>query len=158
MGVPHVFLAKLSANIVAEIYCLTSFQLLAKGAIDRLPVLVPRCYANPGLTSKLFEEKMSILSENTLKFYKADPTFFDVDHRKAGALAKAIQSKPAPTIITNKDARLTLINKRGGQRSTSCSWNNDDHQSSPEFPTQIFTNSSWISLPLPGIGSKHLNH
>jgi hypothetical protein len=67
--------AKLSANIVSEVYCLTSSQLLAKVAIDMLPVLVPKCYA------------FSILSENTLKFYKADKTIFDVDRWKAGAVA-----------------------------------------------------------------------
>ena len=94
---------------------MTSSQLLAKGAIDSLPVPVPKCYANPGLTSELFEEKMAILSANTLKFYKADKSIFDVDRRKAGAVAKALQSKPAPTIITKKDARFTLLNKRWGQ-------------------------------------------
>ena len=64
---------------------------MAKGSIDKLPVSVPSCYANPGITTKLFEEKLAILSENTLKFYKTDPTIFDVDRRKAGGMAKVIK-------------------------------------------------------------------
>ena len=35
IGVPTVFLAKLSANILAKVFYSTSSQLLAKGAIDR---------------------------------------------------------------------------------------------------------------------------
>ena len=56
----------------------------------------------------LFEEKMSILSPNILKFYRSEKSIFDVDRRKAGAVAKALQSKPAPTVITKKDARLKI--------------------------------------------------
>ena len=70
---------------------------------------------------------MAILSANTLKFYKADKSIFDVDRRKAGAVAKALLSKPAPTIINKKDTRYTLLNKRCGQNSTNCSWTNSSH-------------------------------
>ena len=76
----------------------------------------------------LFEEKMSILSPNILKFYRDEKSVFDVDRRKAGAVAKALQSKPAPTVITKKDARLTLNDLRG------------DHHSEKGFSTVIFTN------------------
>ena len=45
-----VFLSGLTANTLCEVYCLSVFPLLAKGAIDKLPVMVPSCYTNPGLT------------------------------------------------------------------------------------------------------------
>ena len=56
----------------------------------------------------LFEEKMPILSPNNLKLFKSVQSIFEVDTRRAGAVATALQSKPAPTVITEKDARLTL--------------------------------------------------
>ena len=87
---------------------MTSSQLLAQGAIERLPILVPKYYALPGINCVLFDEKMSIMSPNILKFYRAEKFIFDVDRRKAGAVAKALQSKPAPTVITKNDARFNL--------------------------------------------------
>ena len=108
MGVTHVFLSGLTANALCEVYCLSVSRLLAKGAIDKLPVMVPSCYANPGLTDKLVEEKLAILSEPTLKFFKTDPKIFNVDFMKAGAVAKSIKSRLAPKVITKKDAGLIL--------------------------------------------------
>ena len=57
MGVPHVFLSKLSCNILEEVFCMTSSQLLGHGAIERLPILVNKCYAHPDIPHVLFEEK-----------------------------------------------------------------------------------------------------
>ena len=50
MRVPLVFLTKPSANVLSEVYCLFSSQLLIQGAIERLPIRVPKCYAHPGIT------------------------------------------------------------------------------------------------------------
>ena len=83
----------------------------------------------------LLGERMSILSPNIHKFYRAETSIFDVDRSKAWAVVKALQSKPAPTVITKKDARFKLNDLRGGQNSTNCSWKNDDHLSTCEFPT-----------------------
>ena len=68
----------------------------------------------------LVEEKLKILSELTLKFFKSEPNILEIDLRKAGAVAKAIQSRLAPKVIGKKDARLTLNIKRGGQQSSNC--------------------------------------
>ena len=46
LGVPLVFLSRLTANVICEVYCLSISRLLAKGAIDKIPVSVPRCCAN----------------------------------------------------------------------------------------------------------------
>ena len=80
--------------------------ILAYGGIDELPVRVPNCYANQGLTDKLVDEKLQILSEPTLKFFKSEPNINVIDFRKAGAVAKAIQSRLAPKVIGKTDARL----------------------------------------------------
>jgi hypothetical protein len=45
----------------------------------------------PGITLSLFEEKMSILSPNILKFLKTDKAIFKVDTRRAGAVAKYLR-------------------------------------------------------------------
>ena len=61
-------------------------RLLADGEIDKIPVRVPNCYANPGLTDTLVDEKLQILSEPTLKFSKSEPNIFEIGHRKAGVV------------------------------------------------------------------------
>ena len=135
-GNTFIWFCKPWKNVIFQCHTLTHSIDLRRSP----PVLFPKCYANPGLTSELLEENMSILSASTLMFYKADQTIFDVDRRMAGAVAKALQSKPAPTINTKKDARYTLINKRGGQSSSSCSLKNTSllvnfrHQSSQPPP------------------------
>jgi hypothetical protein len=63
IGVPLVFLSGLKANILYEVYCMLISRLLAKGAIEKLPVLVHICYANPGI-KKFFEDKLVILNES----------------------------------------------------------------------------------------------
>ena len=95
-------LSGLTANALSEIYCLAVSRLLVHWAIDKLPVRVPDCY-----------EKLQILSEPTLKFFKSD-------YRKAGTVAKVIQSRLAPLPIGKNDAMITLNNKRGRQQSSSC--------------------------------------
>ena len=97
MGVPHVFLSGLTANTLSEIYCLAVSQshLLVYGAIDKLPVRVLNYYDNPGLTDKLVDEKLQFLSEPTLKFFKSEPNNFEIEYRRAGVVAKAIQSRLA---------------------------------------------------------------
>ena len=129
MGVPLVFLSKLSSNVLSEVFCLFSSQLLKKGAIERLPISIPKCNAHPGITQSLFEEKMSILSPNILKYFKSVKAIFEVDTRRVGAMATGLQSKPSPTVITKKDARLTIDGLRGGQVSTNCSRKTNIHHS-----------------------------
>ena len=67
MGVPKVFLSRLTANVLSEIYCLAVSRLLVHGAIDKLPVRVPDWYANPGPTDALVNENLQILSEPALR-------------------------------------------------------------------------------------------
>ena len=43
LGVPLAFLSRLTANVVCDVYYLSISKLLAKGAIDKLPISVPRC-------------------------------------------------------------------------------------------------------------------
>jgi hypothetical protein len=62
MGVPLISLEILSTNYLCELYCLAMKLLLAHGAIDKLPVKVPSCYAHPGLTVELCMEKLSFVS------------------------------------------------------------------------------------------------
>ena len=70
---------------------------------------------------KLVDEKLLILSDPTLKFFKIYPKIFDVHLKKAVAVAKAVNSRLAPKVLTKKDARLKLNSKRGDQQSSSCS-------------------------------------
>ena len=90
----------------------------------------------------LVEEKLKILSEPTLKFFKSKPKIFEIDLRKAGAVAKAIQSRLAPKVISKKDARLTLNIKRGGQQSSNCHGKSADYSATRQFNSRIFVNSS----------------
>ena len=106
--------------------------ILAYGGIDELPVRVPNCYANQGLTDKLVDEKLQILSEPTLKFFKSEPNINVIDFRKAGAVAKAIQSRLALKVIGKTDAGLTLNNKRG-QQSYSCHGKSADHSATRQY-------------------------
>ena len=71
-------------------------------AIDNIPVRVPDCYANPRLTDALVDKKLKIFCESILKFIKSKPRMFEKDCRKAGAVAKALQSRQAPVIIDKK--------------------------------------------------------
>ena len=71
---------------MSELYCLTVSCLLAHGAIDKLLVRVPDCYANPGLTDALVNEKLKILREPICRFFKSEPGIFVNDCRKAGAV------------------------------------------------------------------------
>ena len=80
-----MFLSKLSYNVMSKIFCLFGSQLLRTGAIKILPIGVPRCYAHPGITQSLFEDQISILSSNILKFLKSEKLMFAVDTRRAGA-------------------------------------------------------------------------
>ena len=85
---------------------------------------------------------MSILSPNILKFLKTVKAIFEVDTRRAGAVATGLQSKPSPTFISKKDARLTLDELMGGQVSSHCARKTNDHHSENGFSkTMIFTNS-----------------
>ena len=80
-----------------EVYCLVVSQLLGQGAIDSLPKYVPKVYANRGLTFGLMIEKMEILSPCLCKFILAEKRLFEVDGRRAGAVAiknRASSSKP----------------------------------------------------------------
>ena len=73
-------------------------------------------------------------------------------------MAKALQSKPAPTVITKKDARLTLNDLRGGQSSTNCSRKKNEHHSDKEFSTVIFTNSGkYASTRVSRTNTEHLH-
>ena len=113
--------------------------LLAKGAIDKLPVMVP---SNQGLTDKLVNEKLSILSEPTFKFFKSEPMIFEADFMKAGAVATAIKSRIAPQVTSNKYGRITLNSKRGDQQSSSYSRKSVDLLAPRQYHTRNFTNSS----------------
>ena len=87
----------------------------------------------------------------------SEKSIFEVDTRKAGAVAKTWQSTPAPTVITKKGARLTLNDLRSGQSSTNCSWKNNDHHSDKEITTVIFTNSGrYASTGVTRIQTEHL--
>ena len=82
MGVPYVFLNGLTAKTLSEIYCLAVSDLLAYVAIDI--VRVSNSYDNPGLTDMLVDEKLQIISEPTLKFFKSEHNIFEINYRKAG--------------------------------------------------------------------------
>jgi hypothetical protein len=68
-------------------------RLLEQGAIDHLPAFVPKCYANLGPTLALVIKKMPILSPVIARFILAEKRLFEVDARKAGAVATMLQSK-----------------------------------------------------------------
>ena len=140
-GVLSVFLSRLSAYEVCETYCLTISRLLVHGAFDKLPVRVPDCYANPGLTDALVDEKLKILIEQILKFFKSEPRIFDNDCRKAGAVAKAVQSRPAHVIIGKKDARL-ILRRKSGQQSSSSQRKSAAHSTTRQYQSQPFVNST----------------
>ena len=73
-------------------------------------------------------------------------------------MAKTLQSKPAPTVITKKGARLALNDLRSGQSSTNCSWKNNDHHSDKELTTVIFTNSGkYASTRVSKTQTEHLH-
>ena len=91
----------------------------------------------PGLEDELVDEKLQILSEPTLKFFKSEPNIFEIDFRKAGPVAKAIQSRLASKVTSRKDARLTLNNKRGGQQSSSCHGKRADHSATRQYHSRI---------------------
>ena len=57
-------------------------------------------------------------------------------------MAKAIQSRLAPKVISKKDARLTLNIKRGGQQSSNCHGKSADYSATRQFNSRIFVNSS----------------
>jgi hypothetical protein len=88
MGVPLVFLTKLSSNVLSEVFGLFSSQLLKKGSIERLPISVPKGYANQGITQGLFEEKMSIPDNHI--FLKTVKAIFEVDMRRAVAVTNML--------------------------------------------------------------------
>jgi hypothetical protein len=69
-----------------------------------LPAFVPKCYANPVLTLALLIEKMHILSPVIARFILASKRLFEVDARKAGAVATILQSTPKRLAITENDA------------------------------------------------------
>ena len=97
------------------------FPISQTWAIERLPISVPKCYAHPGITQSLFEEKMRTLSPIILQYFKSVKTIFEVDTRRVEAMATGLQSKPFPTVVTKKDARFSIEGLRGGKVSTNCS-------------------------------------
>ena len=94
------------------------------------------------MTDALVNEKSHILSEPTVKFFNSDPKIFEIDYRKAGTVAKAIQSRLPPVVIGKKDSRITLNNKRGGQQSSSCHGKSADHLATRQYHSRVFINSS----------------
>jgi uncharacterized protein YciI len=96
MGVPLVSIEILSTNYLCELYCLSMKLLLAHDAIDKLPVKVPTCYAHPELLAELCKEKLAFVSGPVLD--KESEGFFQVDLRRAGAVAAALEEKPKPEI------------------------------------------------------------
>ena len=108
LGIPRSSLERLEPHAMSEVYCLASSRLLEHGAIDRLPAFVPKCYANKGLTSSLVIEKMQILSPVIASFILAEKHLFEVDGRKAGAVATMLQSKSNRPVITKNDTRHRL--------------------------------------------------
>jgi hypothetical protein len=76
---------------------------------------------------------MSILSPNILKFIRSEKAIFEVDTRRAGAVATSFQSKPSPTVRSKKDARLTINELRGGQVSRKT----NDHHSEEGFSKRV---------------------
>jgi hypothetical protein len=110
MGFPPVSIEPLSTNYLCEVYCLCMKLLLAHGAIDKLPVKVPVCYAHPKLTAELCKEKLAAVSGPVSDFLKESEGFFQVDLRRAGAVAAALEEKPKPEISV-EDARNSIQRK-----------------------------------------------
>ena len=93
LGIPRISLERLEPHALSEVFCLVTSRLLEHGAIDRLPAFVPKSYVNQDLTMSLVIEKMKILSPVIARFILAEKRLFEMDARKAGAVATMLQSK-----------------------------------------------------------------
>ena len=117
MGFPKKILEKRITHALSEVYCLVSSQLLDRGAIDQLPRFVPRLYANRWLTYKLVIEKMKILSPVLCKFIQSERHLFDVDGRRAVAVALKLRAKSSKPTTTQNGARHMLYKKHAQVQS-----------------------------------------
>jgi hypothetical protein len=114
MGFPLNNLQILSTNLLSELYSLVMKLLLANGAIEKLPLKVPACYAHPGLTAQLCMEKLQYVSGPVSQFLQDSEDFFLVDHRMAGTVTTILQQKP-DLVISTEDARHTIKRKEDQQ-------------------------------------------
>ena len=90
MGLDPESIVYLSLHYLSEVYCLLISLLLESGTIQNLPSDVPNCYGNSGLTHALKKEKLDLITPSIEQRVSADPEFFTVDRRRAGAVAASI--------------------------------------------------------------------
>ena len=112
-----------------------------------MPAFVPKCYANHVLPMSLVIEKMKILSPVIASFILSEKRLFEVDARKAGAVATMLQSKSKRPAITKNDARhrLNSGHDRGVKNLPSKSWKETDHLPRQKLNSSTFYNSHKFS-------------
>ena len=145
MGLDTESLVYVSLYFLSEVYCLLISLLLESGAIQKLSSDVPNCYDNSGRILALKKEKLGLIVPSIGQRVSADPDFFTVDRRRAGAVAASIlaartTSQPPASRRTDLRERLSRRSRRPvvDQRVTFRPYRSREER---VFRSRVFTNS-----------------